>query len=282
MKKKISLIYIIGSRHCGSTLLDIILDSHSKIFGAGELESFDKEILCTCAKKLDKCSFWGNILKKVDLGNLKVRRKKLDFILGNDKYYIKKAGRQKPLKDLTGWLKNNELIYREILEKSGTEIIVDSSKDPDRAELLAKNNSIELIVIHLVRDGRAVTWSYLKKYSKALPFMLRWFTFNIKVEILRKKNNFKYIFIRYEDLARNPKGVIKEILRQVGLEYEPGMLHFRHFTHHEVGGNRMRLGGSEEIKEDIDWKQKMPKKYKIMFSLLFGWLNLIYKNKESK
>jgi len=278
--RKIPIIYITGSGHCGSTLLDIILDSHSKIFGVGELENFNKETLCACGKKPSRCSFWGDILKKVDFENLKIRRRKIDFILNKDKYYIKKTSRRESLKDLIDWLKNNELIYREILEKSRAEIIVDSSKNPDRAELLAKNRSIKLVILHLVRDGRAVAWSYIKKYHKASPYMWKWFASNIKAEILRRRNNSKYIFVRYKDLVINPERVIKKILHQVDLEYESKMLHFRHFTHHEVGGNRMRLSGSEEIKEDVNWKQKMPKRYKIMFNLLFGWLNLIYKNRR--
>ena len=107
--KKIPIIYIVGSGHCGSTLLDIILDSHSKIFGIGELENFNKESLCACGKELSKCSFWNDILKNPK--NLKIRRKKIDFILNRDRYYTKEQGL---LKDLADWLKNNELIYRNV------------------------------------------------------------------------------------------------------------------------------------------------------------------------
>jgi len=58
------------------------------------------------------------------------------------------------------------------------------------------------------------------------------------------------------------------------------MLDFRNFVHHEIGGNRMRLKKESEIKEDIGWKQKMPRKYKILFNLLFSWLNFYYKCKK--
>lgn len=280
MDKKIPVIYIIGSGHCGSTLLDFILDSHSKIFGVGELEAPHNDVPCACGQEFQKCSIWGSILKKFNLEILKIQRKKIDFLLNREKYQVRKMGKWGALIDVENYLKYNELLYKEILKLSRAKVIVDSSEFIDRAELLAKNSNIELLVIHLVRDGGAVTWSYMKKYSKALPFMLRWATFNIKAEILRRRSNFKFIFVRYEDLVRNPERVIKKILHQVGLEYEPKMLHFGRFIHHQVRGYRPKLNKNTEIKEDVDWKQKMPKRYKIMFNLLFGWLNLIYRNRR--
>jgi len=141
--------------------------------------------------------------------------------------------------------------------------VVDSSKSPDRAELLGKSKNIKPVIVHLVRDGKAVTWSYMRKYKKVLSFMWRWFSSNIKTEIIKRRNNFDYIFIRYEDLVRNPKKTVKKILFKVGLKYESGMVDFRNFTHHEIGGNRMRF-----------------KKSNVLFNLLFGWLNLYYKHKK--
>ena len=55
---------------------------------------------------------------------------------------------------------------------------------------------------------------------------------------------------------------------------------FRNFIHHEIGGNRMRLKTDSKTEEDIEWKQKMPKKYKILFNLLFSWLNFYCKYKK--
>ena len=188
-------------------------------------------------------------------------------------------GKREPLKNLTEWIENNEKIYKEVFKKSGAEIIVDSSKHLGRIELLVKSKNIKPIIIHLVRDGRAVSWSYIKRGRKALPYMWKWFASSLKIEILKRRDKFDYIFVRYEDLAREPEETIQKILSGIGLEYEEGMLQFRDFIHHEIGGNKMRHKSDSTIKEDIEWKQKMSKKYKILFNLLFGWLNLYYKKK---
>lgn len=274
------IIFIAGSGHCGSTLLDLILDSHSQVVGVGELSNFEKINRCTCNREFNNCELWGQVLRYINLKNLKVRRSKKNFLLNKKEVSVKNSDELDDLKNIDGWLKINEKTYNKVLETSDSKIVVDSSKSADRAEILGKSENIEPIIVHLVRDGKAVTWSYMRKYNKLLPFMWKWFVSNIKTEIVKRRNNFKYVFVRYEDLVKKPEQVIKRILTETGLEYEPEMLNFRNFTHHEIGGNRMRLRKSSKIKEDIEWKQKMPRRYKILFNLLFGWLNFYYKCKK--
>ncbi len=279
-KIKTVFMFIVGSGHCGSTLLDLILDSHSQIVGVGELDNFEKTHNCTCGREFNSCELWGKVLRYINLKNLKVRRSKKNFLLNKKEVSVKNSDELDGLKNIDGWLKINEKIYNKILETSNTRVMADSSKSADRAEILGKSENIEPIIVHLVRDGKAVTWSYIKKYKKALPYMWKWFASNIKTEIVKRRNNFKYIFVRYEDLTRKPEQVIKKILTEIDLEYEPEMLDFRNFIHHQIGGNRMRFKKDSKIKEDIEWKQKMPRKYKILFNLLFGWLNFYYKHKK--
>ena len=50
----------------------------------------------------------------------------------------------------------NECLFEALIEVTGKNIIVDSSKMPLRAEMLALSEKFEVYFIHLIRDGRKV------------------------------------------------------------------------------------------------------------------------------
>ena len=60
--------------------------------------------------------------------------------------------------------------YNAIREVSGCSVIVDSTKGPPSATLLRLVPSIELSVIHLVRDSRGVAFSWQKKGMESLQY----------------------------------------------------------------------------------------------------------------
>jgi hypothetical protein len=261
------LIYIVGSGHCGSTLLDMILGAHSKVFGAGEIQNLKFENKCACLKYISDCEKWKSLKGKINPENLTIFRDKINFLKNSDNFYF---------------LKNKKNILDNIIKNNPEiEFIVDSSKDIDRLEFLLKYSNLDIYVIHLVRDGRAVSWSYIRKYKKVFPWIFKWFLSNLKIEIFKKRHSKKkLIFIKYENFIEDPEKEIKKILRLINLDYKKSMLKFRNRNQHQVGGNRMRLGSSNTIKKDMEWKGKMPSKYKVLFNLLFGIFNIGYKVKE--
>lgn len=293
MKNKIKIIYLIGAGRSGTTLLDIIADSHSKIVGIGELSNwvFEKEkqskMPCSCGKSLSDCSFWQKVFDNIPNNlrfynsKLKVNQKKIDFLFNQKKYFF--AANSKIKFDLEKYLELNERIYQNILSVSGKKVILDSSKEMDRAEVILQNKNLEIVFIHLVRDGRGTTFSYKRKHGGIISPMLLWIFNNIKAEIFKKRYPNKTIFLRYEDFCKDPEWAIKKILNKVNLNFEPEMLKFREKIHHQVDGNPLRLKkGNQEIKEDLAWKEELPFGDKVIFNTLFGWLNFYYFIKRKK
>ncbi len=277
---KMTILYILGSGHCGSTLLDMLLGAHSKIVGVGELRIFstkpgrlDKQI-CACLQTFPHCVFWQKVAMDINWPQgLEVQRSKLDFLLGRPNYLFKDKG---PI-NVGQYLQVNEQIYQNILKHSGKQIVADSSKRNNRAELLALSGNLNIIFLHLVRDGRGVTWSYKRKGREILSSILKWFLFNLRAEIVKKRNkNIKSIFVRYEDLVKNPQEKLAELLKEAGLQFEPSMIDFRGAEQHQIGGNRMRRMDVREIKEDLSWKENLSKFDLFLFYLLAGILNKIY------
>ncbi|MCF8076233.1 MAG: sulfotransferase [Desulfotignum sp.] len=263
---QIRVIFILGTGHCGSTLLDLLLGSHSKMLGIGEVERMEQTPKCTCGYALRHCNFWSELYLESFLRSLRLFRKPLDFIFGNQNYLTRRGKHSwKPLKDRQQFIKDNLLFYKTICNKSGKEIIVDSSKNIDRAELLAAEEAMDVFLVHIVRDGRAVTWSYMKKYNKALFYAYSWLTYYIKITLLKKRTTAGYIRVEYEDLVKKPELELKRILNALGYEFEPSMMEFRSQNNHQVGGNDMRFHKTVEIREDRDWIERMPLRYKILF-----------------
>lgn len=271
------VIFITGTGHCGSTLLDLLLDGHSQIIGVGEFKNFVNEKDCTCGRTLSECEIWRTFVEDNNLSGLKVYRNKKDFILSRNNFSNNISGKWEKIDDNKEVIRKNEELYNKILDVSGKKVVVDSSKSIDRVDLLSDSKVIEPVVIHLVRDGRGVLWSYAKKYSKYFIFMWKWFAENLKIRISRKRYNYKYIFVSYDELVKNTQETLTQILNTVELEYEKSMLSFREVDHHQIGGNRMRFSGSDEIREDTIWRQKLPLFYKVAFGFLLGWQNFLYK-----
>lgn len=277
-KEKIPVVFILGSGHCGSTLLDMLLGSHSKVCGVGEVDTLVRRVKkheqCTCKKKIGQCNFWKPILKKVKTSSgWKVARKKINTLSGRSRFYRVRSQARVPVEE---YIKNQEQLYTVVQEESGCKVIVDSSKNAARVALLAKSRIIQPVVIHLIRDGRGVLYSYLKKYKSILPYLWKWVASNIKVELLHRRTNVPYVLVKYGDLANNPKSELKRILSVVGLSFEKEMLSFRNNIQHQIGGNRMRLRSSEEIREDTEWKEALSYSQKVILFALAGWMNWYY------
>jgi len=284
-ENKIPVLMVVGAGHSGSTLMDLIFDSHSQIVGVGELAQYQRlkeEWLCGCGKKLKECEFWQKVFQDVD--NSKLRRfceKTINFLFKRKYFY---ADSQEKV-DVGRYIETTEKVYGNILANAGKKIIFDSSKNPIRAEILLQSRKLNITLLHLVRDGRGVVYSHVKRGKPSFYFMKRWAMNNIKVEIVKLRNRrVKNIFVYYDDFVKEPEKIIKYVLRELGLAFEPAMLNFRERVHHLSAGNYplIFLKKDNEIKPDREWEKKLPLKDKVLFNLLFGWLNIFYKIKPKK
>jgi hypothetical protein len=184
-----------------------------------------------------------------------------------------------------------ERLVNAMLSCSGKQVVVDSSKLPGRAMALAQIPTIDMRVIHMVRDGRGVAWSLLKPYERdaksglqkeikpksVFRTALRWSVVNLAVEYLsRKLGPEKVLRVRYEDFASDPVAVMQRIgafldldLHQIGSSLQngepigPG---------HQVAGNRLRMNGSVALTKDESWRARMPAAQQVSFERLGGWM----------
>ena len=269
------VVFILSAGHSGSTLLDLLLDGHSAMTGVGEMAVARSDLTCTCGKKAAACPLWSAAFGAAPWSSQEIYRPKIATLLGRGPY--RDVHTHEPI-DEAAYRRAVTRAYATILAHTGERVIVDSSKSAERAELLAGSPEVEPVVIHLVRDGRAVTWSYMRKYKRLFPYVFFWIAANVKIALLRRRWKGQWIFVRHEELAEHPSRELTRVCEALGLSYEPGMLDFRAGERHQIEGNRMRFGAGTEIRRDEAWRRDMPLTARALFAVTCGWLNWLYKH----
>ncbi|MFQ5470856.1 MAG: sulfotransferase [Gammaproteobacteria bacterium] len=229
-KKKV--VFLIGAGHCGSTLLDLILGSHSHAFSLGEfnriydiLDRPHKAHPRICGVCEEDCEFWNGCTFLPALRLLYSKRNKALSAIGK----ISRLAIN-PYRFLFGW--------------TGKNILVDSSKLPYWLQYQLRFphtwKHIKPFLVYVARDGRAVVNSYLRKYpDKGVHAITEnWIT---KINQLNAiYNDFpvqRRITVRYEQLATEPKTVLQPLCQLLELEYEDSMLQYWKHAHHHIAGN---------------------------------------------
>ncbi len=169
------------------------------------------------------------------------------------------------------------------LDEADTDVLVDSGKDPYRAWALYRLRPNAVRLLYLVRDGRGVMTSMLGAGRKASTSWhddpgaatAQWVTENRAIEgVLNHVRPEHWMFLRYEDLCRDPEQALAEVCSFADLEPDPSMLDFRSAEHHDVGGNRMRFAkGDRAIRLDEKWRRKATPAHLAAFEQVGGELN---------
>jgi len=205
------ICFISGAPHSGSTLLGLILGSHSNAFYAGEA---------------NKTRFLGNknINNTTEDKGCKVCGENHCPVWGDYKY------------------DETEILYNYLAEKNKKSLIIDSTKNIKWLEKqisFLSNFKLELYLIYLGRDGRAVINSRIRKYKDAniKELINNWKEHIKKTNRLYQSFEGKKIKIHYEELATNPVKVIQNLCDLMKISYEEEMLKYYQHEHHPLGGN---------------------------------------------
>ncbi len=274
---KIKVIYCMGSGRSGSTLLNIILSNHSKIFGAGEINSIQRinqeKFNCSCGNRFVECDFWGGVMDKWKKAEQKeTPAETISKIHGIDnfkspiawiKYLLNYPFQSRFFKN---YLESTYNFYKAMIEESGRPVIMDISKNPLRALVLNAHPKIDLRLIHLVRDGRGVAWS-INKYDKTdirqkpvWRAALFWTVINLQANFVRKRVKDSGLVL-YEDLVKFPEKTINSIAQIADVD-PTSIIHslkgnLAQEESHIMAGNKLRRQRNITLKLDTKWKENL-------------------------
>jgi hypothetical protein len=285
----VRVLYVVGSGRSGTTLLDNVLGTLPGYFSAGELQMFWAALRqgsgCGCGLPVSDCQVWSQVIARLRqdiswfdpghveqllLEELRIRHTPRLLRLRHDHLY------KRP--QLAQFAEVLRRVYLAAAEQTGSRVIVDSSKSPATAAILPLlGNTVEPFVVQLVRDPRAVAYSWrshqptLDRHrpgemhrSTALKSALRWTTTNVLAEMVRTRlGKNRSLVVRYEDFTRDPRATLESIARllgddDIGLPFtEDGTIGLE--TNHTVWGNRSRfVTGPVTLRVDQRWEKHLP------------------------
>jgi hypothetical protein len=282
-EKEPLVVFLAGAGRSGSTLLGDAVAQMPGCVHVGELRFLLEDVswhdrTCGCGRALGDCSLWRNVrcaafggessdidLEKIARFSRSALRYRPRALLG----LSRQAYSAEPI-DPSAALYAAALrqLYLAVARSTGSEVIIDSSKIAMHVYLGARFAGVRSHVIHLVRDVRAIAYSWRRSSIDGVTFgparvSGSWVVSNVAVGALQRHiGPSGYTLVRYEDFIRNPGETLRVIADKIGLSEAPlpmvGTSTLRVGRNHTVAGNPSRFkSGDIELVPDEEWRRRI-------------------------
>lgn len=299
MREKVRVLYVSGSGRSGSTILGNILGQIEGFFSVGEVVYVWRRLVndwtCSCGARLSECETWKPVLDEAFGGPEAIDARAMSRAQRTSTrprhllpMLAPRGRRLLASRWEEGYKDNLSRFYRAILNTTGGRIVVDSSKRPLYGYMLETMLEVELYVVHLVRDPRAVAYSWLRKKpneptTEKLAYMprhhpvessLEWNLCNVATEAFWRFLPQRYMMLRYEDFVRSPRKSVERILNLLGEDPASGLpftseRDVRLGINHNIGGNPDRFQtGTVRLRPDAEWARRMRPRDRALVTLL--------------
>jgi len=300
-----SILFIGGSGRSGSTMLDILLNQHPAVSAVGEVHRLANYYLqgeeCTCGEMVSECPYWTQVIDGLTVANEEASAEAGTAApVARDQFMLSDAGyglrarlaerlalimqsperfRERAARDFArnvGEIDRSLALYDSVSLVDKTSVVIDATKDARRMKYLYMYLGERFKLIYLVRDGRGVAASAMRRESiPMLKAAARWALVHTKYRLaLRNVPPAQILVVRYEDLCTDTEGTLARIGGFLGIEHRPGLTEIRKDVSHTIGGNPMRFRSSEtSIVLDEKWKEGMSKLDLWTFNLIAGLHN---------
>jgi hypothetical protein len=249
------------------------------------LRSVRDDERCGCGQAFSACPFWQQVGRaafvgwdRVDVDRITRLRAQVDR--GRFLPLLASAPLRRRLQPaLDEYVGYYQRTYAAISQVSGSPVVIDSSKHASLAFCLRSSPGVDLRVVHMVRDSRAVAYSWSKIVDRPeaagsqmstyppASAALRWNVQNSALQLLSQLGT-PTLRVRYEDFVRAPDATLREIAAFAGLPAVPesgflgadgpGRWWAELRATHTASGNPMRFTtGRVPIRYDAAWRTAM-------------------------
>ena len=175
---KLKVIAISGTGRTGSTLLSLLLSQDNSVFNLGQMRhlnrAYEDNVHCSCTEKLQDCVVYSDVALTGDMG----------------------------------------AVLDSLAAVTHASAFIDTSKAPGYAAALGELPNVDLYVLNLIRDPRAVACSWYKRKKRFWATVKNardWLKRQKTLEDWRPTLGDHFMAVRYEDLATKPVDTISAI-----------------------------------------------------------------------
>lgn len=304
----VNVLFVGGMPRSGSTLLDLLIGQLPGHCDVGELfymwqGGVERDQRCACGEPFSRCPFWTAVglrafggWDRVDVDEVLQLQRQVDTTA---QLVLRPVARLLPghRARTERYLELTRRVYRAVADVSGVPIVVDSTKRPSTAYLLASDPGVRLRIVHMVRDPRGVlnSWSHevplpegagARDHLKRRParqILRRWLTVNLMIERLARRG-VPLLRLRYEDLVADPRGAMRAAMELSGLAVRDDDLDFigpdgvhRALSHAPAGGRVRFRNGPMPLTLDEKWRRELPPSRQRLASVVCGPLMRRYR-----
>jgi hypothetical protein len=285
---RVSVVYLGGFGRSGSTLVERMLGCAPGWVNIGELVDLARSVarsdeLCGCGEPFSRCPLWtevGEIAFKgwtddvldrlVALQRAAARQRHLPGLLGS---------RRQPTKALVDLRAAYTRIYSAVAEVTGARVVVDASKGPALGLALAGAPGLDLRMLNVVRDPRAVAWSWNRHVERphaasgaeemwripAHRSAAQWSALQLEMSAISGLGGTPSARLHYEEFVADPVGALVAATAAFGLPLSADDLppvaegRVELTASHGLSGNPGRFrSGPIELRRDDGWATEMP------------------------
>ena len=288
---QVTVLSVVGAGRSGTTVLASILGEVPGCAGAGEIRwLWQRGVLderpCGCGRKPSDCPVWSRVIERClttpgpngvppTVADIVAAQQELGETRNRLRVLRSAAGREDDWDALRLVRHVTGVAVRTFAEMTGAGVVIDTSKRPLDAAVIAGIPGVDHFVLHVLRDPRAVahSWRRAKTFSvgdetrtmgtRRLPSTVRrWLASALGTEALRRHlPSGHWLRLRYEDFCADPVESMDRLLSMMGVAGRPPFEDAGTVLlgpNHIVAGNPSRFTvGSVRIRVDEEWKTAM-------------------------
>lgn len=292
------VLYIAGTGRSGSTVLARYLETVLDAVHVGELRyvwdrGVDDAQLCECGRPFGDCPFWSRVLRRAYPEGVRGARQTMAGLgprVDRMRHLPSNAAVARGVRGSATVQAYGECLaplYAAAAEQAGSTLVIDSSKDPSYLFALRATGRVDLQVLHLVRDSRAVAHSWTRRkrrpevhWTEQLMNVLpptrsarTWLEYNVAVEAFGLLGP-RPTRVRYEDFVDDPEACVAGVLHTMDL---PARHDAGPSRRHSFSGNPMRFDRAPlRISRDDAWTQEISGRDRCKVSMITWPLLLRY------
>jgi hypothetical protein len=243
------ILYVAGCGHSGTTLLDLLLSTHSSVCGLGEARMLvndarrpeytanANERNCSCGRTINRCPLWSRFLTHVE------ETPEADF---GHRYSTLLS----IVQDVTGpdTIVSDSSKYLNPLRQ-----IAEAARSGILQPLISPN---DLFAVHLVKDARAWVTSMKDRYDLNRWDLVRWYRKwhrdNQQIRSFLNQENLPSVRVSYEEICFRPRGTLRKIFEAAGIEEHGPVGELGSACVHIGLGNPMRNDDQKSTRIEYD------------------------------